>query len=481
MLLAVACTPQQVVSIASFSTESASSQQGLALQPEFQDDLSDLAAAPHYNIDARVDLEDMSVDGQVSVSYVNRADEALSEIVFRLLPNAASIYGGGSLSVNKVTRAGQELDFELTDAETAMRVPLEPKLAPGDTSVINIEFTAQVPVESRQGYGIFNYSRGVTSLSGWYPIVAIYDEGWQTPGVPAVGDAMWAEISLYDVKLSVPAGIAVVSTGAVVDRKETEGRVEWHMVSGPAREFTVAMSDRFQRQQTQVGDVTLNYYTLPHNKPVTPPDTALTIAANAFQTYVDHFGPYPFTEFDLVEADVNIGGYEFSGMVSVDYNLRVHGGRADFRYIVAHEVAHQWWYLLVGNNQVRQPWLDESFAAYGPSIYLEETAGTAAAESFLASWREAYGTRSASEPAVDSSALAFSGWTPYRTAVYVHGAFFLDALRQEMGDAKFFTFVQHLQKTYRYRTITTTEFFAEAEEVAGRDLDPLFAQWFGTS
>ena len=32
--------------------------------------------------------------------------------------------------------------------------------------------------------------------------------------------------------------------------------------------------------------------------------------------------------------------------------------------LAAHEVAHMWFYALLGNNQARDPWLDESFATY---------------------------------------------------------------------------------------------------------------------
>lgn len=31
---------------------------------------------------------------------------------------------------------------------------------------------------------------------------------------------------------------------------------------------------------------------------------------------------------------------------------------------VVHELAHQWWYGVIGNNEYADPWLDESFAVY---------------------------------------------------------------------------------------------------------------------
>jgi hypothetical protein len=453
--------------------------QAAALRPAFRADLEALADAPRYTIQASIDPESGSLAGQMRLDYTNTTGETLREVTFRLFPNAKTIYGGGSLSVESVTAGGAPLKSEPSEDGTVLRIPLARPLAPAETLSMDLTFSAQVPRRTSQGYGIFNRSLGVLTLAGWYPILAIFDgDGWSTPPLPATGDAMFAESSFYEVSLRVPAGYQVVSTGSRLGQEQKGGEVTWHLVSGPAREFAVAVSDRFQTLETRADEVTLRLHTLPADGPVVAPADGLYILTETFATYVDRFGPYPFVEFDLVEAVVPIDGYEFSGMAYVDYAKRTRETRPDYRYTVAHEVAHQWWYGLVGNRSVHEPWLDESLATYSALINLENIQGAEASERLVAHWLDTDGPRGPEDPPVNSSALTFSTWAPYHATVYMRGALFLNELRGELGQKKFFELFGRYQKEYRYQMATSEDFLSLAEEVAGRDLDPLFAKWF---
>ncbi len=485
--------------------------QAAALRPAFRADLEALADAPRYLIEASIVPEGGNLAGRMRLDYANTTGETLSALVFRLYPNAETIYGGGNLIVAGVEQAGARLTSELSGDGTILRVPLPRPLAPEETVSLDLSFSAQVPSRTSQGYGIFNRAQGVLSLAGWYPVLAAYgDDGWDTSPVPATGDAMFAETSFYEVKLTLPAGYQVVSTGTVLDREigassqkvganlgiRPRGRhpglplsritekiqngsegVTWHVVSGPAREFAVAISDRFQMLETEAGEVRLRVYTLPADEPAVAPGEGQDMLAETFAAYVDRFGPYPFVEFDLVEAVVPIDGYEFSGMVYVDYAKRTRETRQDYGYTVAHEVAHQWWYGLVGSHSVHEPWLDEALATYSALINLEDIQGRQAGASLLAIWKDTVGPRRPGDAPVNSSSLAFSTWGPYHATVYTRGALFLDELRAELGDESFFALLRRYQREYRYRVATTGDFLRLAQEVASRDMDPLFASW----
>ena len=220
--------------------------QAAALRPAFRADLEALADAPRYTIEASIDPELGSVAGAMRLDYTNTTGETLTDLAFRLFPNAESIYGGGSLSVTSVARAGTPLESESSGDGTVLWVPLERPLAPGASLWLDLTFSAQVPARTSQGYGIFNRALGVLTLAGWYPLLAVYGEdGWDTPPVPATGDAMFAETSFYEVMLTTPAGYQVVSTGTAVGQEEGPAGVTWHLVSGPVREFAIGISDRF--------------------------------------------------------------------------------------------------------------------------------------------------------------------------------------------------------------------------------------------
>ena len=460
------------------SEEGYLARQTVALRPAFHHHLNAIPDMSFYDINASVDLQHATVEGELTLRYTNTMDSPLSELVFRLLPNAKTIYGGGSLTVGSVTQGSRALAFVLSPDQTVMHVPLSRRLEPGQTVALDVTFVTELPIDSRRGYGILNQTSRVTSLAGWYPILTVYKKGWQTPDTPKVGDALAAETSLYEVTLAVPTQVSVVSTGMVTRVERRGAKAVWHLVSGPAREFAAAISEDFEQHQAQVDGVTVRFHALPADQARTPPEVAFATITTAFKVYTDQFGPYPFTEFDVVEAPIPIGGYEFPGMVYADYRLRSQGDPADYQYILAHEIAHQWWYGLVGNDSIHEPWLDESLASYSASIYLEQAEGKDKGKALVTYWRHTYGRRTAQQPPVNSSALAFSNWLDYRSPVYYQGALFLDALRQEIGDVAFFSLIRRYLATYRYRIATTTDFLRLAETVSCRDLHEFFEQWF---
>jgi aminopeptidase N len=79
---------------------------------------------------------------------------------------------------------------------------------------------------------------------------------------------------------------------------------------------------------------------------------------------------------------------------------------------------------------------------------------------------------------VDSPALDFSTWGDYRKTVYIHGAFFLDALRKEMGDSEFFRLLEANLSLNRFKWTTTERFLELAQEMTEADLSPLIDRWF---
>jgi hypothetical protein len=451
--------------------------QARALRADSQYSMAALGDVPLYTIEAVLNTSTGTIEAVSQVEYTNRTGLPLSDLTFRLLPNAHSIYGGGGLTVDRVTRGEEQITVQLTQERTVMRVPLEPLLPPGQSTSVTIMFTAQVPVWTNRGYGIFNQARGVTLLAGWYPVLAVYDDGWQAPPVGSVGDAMLTETSLYEVALTVPSGFAVVSTGTTMETTEEGGLATWRMVSGPVREFACAVSDRWTQRTATLGDMDINFYALPAATPNTSAQATLEIIYNAISAYTDRFGPYPFTEFDVVEGFISIGGYEFSGMVALDYGARVDKGRRDFQWLVAHETAHQWWYGLVGNDPVSEPWLDEALATYSGALYFEATEGKALADAVIASWRRAYGTPSSGSLPITSPTYSFPQWSRYSTVVYGQGALFLDAVRGDVGDERFFALLRQYGEQHRYGRATTADFLTLAQRVAGHDLSPLFQRW----
>ncbi len=96
------------------------------------------------------------------------------------------------------------------------------------------------------------------------------------------------------------------------------------------------------------------------------------------KSYDQRIGAYPFSELDVVATPTSAGGIEYPGLVVIADSL--YKEDTTFReVVVAHEVAHQWWYSLVGNDQIDEPWLDEAFAQFTTALYYRDRYGAVGA------------------------------------------------------------------------------------------------------
>jgi aminopeptidase N len=189
------------------------------------------------------------------------------------------------------------------------------------------------------------------------------------------------------------------------------------------------------------------------------------------------FGPYPFAEFDVVETANIAGGIEYPGLITMPIqNYGQIGGF--FQWATVHEVAHQWWYSLVGNDQQDEPWLDEALTQYSTALYYEFRADwpVAVDEMFVSTYDAIRDTEL--DDLIDRPVAAYSE-ANYGPVVYYKGPLFFDALRQELGDETFFALLQDYFTTYRYRESSQAELRDLIDQAAGMDMSPLYQQWLG--
>ncbi|HEX2996885.1 MAG TPA: M1 family aminopeptidase, partial [Anaerolineales bacterium] len=179
-------------------------------------------------------------------------------------------------------------------------------------------------------------------------------------------------------------------------------------------------------------------------------------AADALALYDELYGPYPYQRLAVVQGDFP-DGMEFSGLVFV--------GRAWFKawqdvpndwltVITAHEVAHQWWYASVGNDQGINPYLDEMLSIYSELLFLEHTYPEFV--DWWWAWRiEAYQP----EGYVDATVYEFYSIRSYINAVYLRGALMMKALRAEIGDSVFLAWLKDYADQMRGKVATPADFW----------------------
>jgi aminopeptidase N len=332
------------------------------------------------------------------------------------------------------------------------------------------------------------------ALANFYPIIPAYDEdncarfgdtpgpdgrgncvdGWNIEYSAPHGDVGFTDSALFEVLVTVPAGWTVVSSGSTVGREaEPDGAVTWRLVGGPIRDFNMVLSPRFDHLWGTFEDIVINSYYLPED--ATGGKRALNWAIDALTLFSQRFGPYPLAEFDIVATPNVAGGIEYPGLIVMpirNYDLEA----GFFQLATVHEVAHQWWYSLVGNDQQDEPWLDEGLAQYSTALYFEVYEGweAAGAELFGPWYDRVRGT--ALDGAIDMPVAEYEQ-NLYSALVYGKGPLFFHALRQELGDEAFFALLQAYFESYRYGIASGPDLLALVDGVSGRDLRALYQEW----
>jgi len=396
-----------------------------------------------YAVDAVLDWAARSVQVTERVAFTNDTGQALDAVVL-VIPGVIDM---GDFKLTRVAVGdGPPLrDYALRDAQII--IPLAAPLEPGGTVQVGLEFSlALQPV--RQGYrhghtGYLGYSARQVNLGLWFPQIPAYREenGWVVHELWPIGESFVLRSADYAVTLRVengPDGLRVAGPGTF-SRPDAQS---WRFELCGGRDVSLSVSDQFNLLTTSTASgIAVEVFTVSDSAggSLEAARYALHTAANAIDLYETRFGPYPFPRMVVVEGDFP-DGMEFSGLVFVSEAwFRTWGGTADdwLALITAHEVSHQWWYAAVGNDQSRDPYLDEALATYSELVFYEHYYPD------LVDWWWAFRVNSYTPAGyVDVPVTAFQGPRPYINAVYLQGARMLHEMRLTLGDGAFFVWLQ---------------------------------------
>jgi hypothetical protein len=447
-----------------------------SLLPAFQGDIASLGEIPRYRIAVSLDADALTLTGRQQVSYTNNEGNKLGEIYFRLYPNLTQF--GGQMEVQRAAVGNQDTTFTYEAENTALKLPLTPSLQPREGLQIELDFTVQVPRADDEKPHLFGLSQGILSLPNFYPLLAVHDAaGWHLDVAPEFSDAVFSEVALYEVSVTAPLDMVVVTSGSTLDAQPNpDGTQTVYCAGGPMRDFSLMMSREFQVASTTAHSTTVNSYYLPPD--ASSGQAILQHAAAALRAYSDAFGPYPFAEFDVVEAPLSNRGMEYPGLILIGVDL--YRNRADAReFMVVHEVGHQWWYSLVGSDVVNHPWLDEGLTEYSTYVYNLMIHSQAAADELVESrWLIPYqvAVSKGLDAATDQPSSAFSEEN-YEYIVYAKGALFFHALHQAVGDQVYLAIMREYLQQYQHGIAAPADFLRLAEAVSGQDLGPIYQEW----
>lgn len=442
-----------------------------------QDIVDTLTGATVYHMQLAID-ELTQISGQMEVLYTNQEEVPLNEIYFHLFANQL----GGSITVSDVRLNGESLQPETVS--TALRVPLEDGLNPGEQAVVQMNFVTTVPpADESTKYNILAFNEDILALAHFYPMIATYDDqGWHTEPSPPNGDETYADMSYFLVQLRAPAEQIVVASGVEVERVDENTAQTVTLAAGPVRDFYLAMSDRYGVVSDQIGGVQINSYA--PRELLEGAEWALEAAGYALQIFSERYGPYPYNELDIVSTPTQALGIEYPGIFANAlriYDVSDSGANNSanntilLESVTVHETAHQWFYNLVGNDQINEPWLDEATAQYATWMYYNDRYGEGAGEQYYSSLEGRWARADYAEIPIGLPAEVYDG-VEYGAIVYGRGPIFLDELAQQMGQEPFDAFMRDYVQSYRWQIASSEDFQALAEQHCQCDLSMLFDQ-----
>jgi len=457
--------------------------QDMALLPNQRPVLDTLPDLARYLISADVNFAEHRLEGHLRLEYTNTEDVPLDKLYFRLFPNGDGSYGQGSLTVSDVIKEGVPVLSSLSLDNSVLEVNLVSPLPVNAQTRIEMDFSAAIPAGSADtGYGIYGFRDNILTLANWYPILAVYDSnGWNLDPVYSIGDSVFSDMALYTVDIKLPSDLKLAATGVEVTRREAGGVTEVRYASGPVRDFFVAISPDFQVTSRVVDGTQVNSYYLPGRQ--AGGQQALETAASSLDVFNSHFGQYPYSELDIVGVPLVLAsGVEYPGLILLGDGMYQDYTNVKFTTTDAHEVAHQWWYNVVGNNVIDDPWMDEALATYSSVLYWDFTQGSSAYQEAMSYYQGRYDQFLQNSPDDKiTGSLAYFTSLPnpaaYSVIVYTKGALFFQALRDKIGDEAFFEALRYYYNTYQFMIATPQDLLGAFERTSGKKLGDFYNQW----
>ena len=376
-----------------------------------------------YLIHATLSEKDTSVTGDVTITYTNNSPDQLDYLWLQLDQNifnpssrsvAATRYPGNYFGVlgNKdggykikditVSQGGKTYTVEPVITDTRMQVRLNTPMSPrGDRVSVKVNFSFIIPSDGAGRFGRQYTKNGVIYQIGqWYPRMCVYDdvEGWNTLPYMGLGE-FYCDYGDYDYYITAPSEMIVYGSGDLQNptdvltaeeinrlsraansdktitiigadetmksssRPSTKGALTWHFKMQKTRDVGWAAGKGMIWDAAKINlpsgrkALAMSSYPLESKG-----DTAWTRSTEylkaSIEIYSKNFFEYPWN--NAVSSAGITGGMEYPGMIFNNFQET----KARLWFLIAHEIGHNWFPMIVGSNERKYMWQDEGFNSY---------------------------------------------------------------------------------------------------------------------
>ncbi|HEU4420505.1 MAG TPA: M1 family metallopeptidase, partial [Planctomycetota bacterium] len=486
-----------------------------------------------YTLTAELDPAAARLQGRAVMTYHNRSPAELDRLVVHLYQNlmkagaerTRTVVPTDGFEIADVRLGGVQVKPQVRDRsaanaegptrtirDTLLTVRLPEPLAAGAKATLEIDYAFSVPragTAPRMGHENDN----VFYLGYWYPQFAVYDDvnGWVADQHRGNGE-FYMGYADYDLAITVPVGYLVRATGElqnadevltpkardalaaartdheivhVVDKedlaagnataKSETGRLTWRFRAESVRDAAVSIAKTYLWDATHavIADKdgpgrngTAMIHTV-YEANSGDWVRAARYAQHTIEYMSAHVHPYPWPHMTACEGIIG-GGMEYPMMT-------ICGGRQPAG-VIAHELIHMWFPMLVGSNEKRYAWQDEGFTSFWTTLCRGDFTGARNGPQ-----REILAYAATVQRGGDASCMRHAdtyGDDNFGFASYGKPAAILHQLRAMLGDETFFAAFRRYAADWAWKHPYPHDFFRTFSDVAGRDLEPYFRTWF---
>jgi hypothetical protein len=390
-----------------------------------------------YDVDVRLDhgAGVLRIDARLAVT--NASGAGIDRIELNTITGPL-----GDLRLRFVRVDG--VDVAATVDDQTIRVPLGGVLPDGASATVRVKLKSTLPRRLGGSNWLYTKVSGIVQASRWLPWIGLH----RPFDRPNHGDPFFTAFSpRVVVRITTDRPLKIVAPG----RRLAKDGLTQTFEARNVRDFPIVASPSFRVRERMVDGRLLRAYVLPGF----PASTVLDQAADALRRMSDLAGDYAYDRFKIAQT---AGGYalEGPGMIWIPTGM---SGQS-LRWNVYHEVAHQWFYAMVGSDHALDPFADEAVATYLGNV----VSGI---------WR----STSCPEKRLDLSIYRYSN-ACYFGQIYVHGSRLLREVRQAMGSADYWRGIREYVEAHRFRLGSTRALLQTLQAHSDVDLTPILAPRF---